>query len=47
MKCPNCNKEMKKFGVNERGEYKYHCPYCYCQAEGDRVTRTKVKINFN
>ena len=37
---------MGKFGVNEKGEYKYQCPYCYCQIEGNKITRTKIRVNI-
>lgn len=29
MKCPKCGTKMSKFGVTERGSYKFHCPKCY------------------
>lgn len=29
MKCPRCEKEMLKFGVTEKGKYRFWCEICY------------------
>ena len=44
MKCPKCKKEMKRFGVNEKGEDKLSCDDCYIHAERGVITHKKDKI---
>jgi len=43
MQCPNCQEEMEFIGVNERMEDKYHCNKCYCQKEGERITKQGIQ----
>ena len=42
--CPNCKKEMKHFGVTEKGGDKFCCDDCHIHIEEGVVTHGKDKI---